>query len=155
MYFLRRHAPWISSAILGALLVAGGIYMVVQGLAVRNEIRDELRAEQITTSQDTSIPGVLVDDAETARAQADTIKQHTLEAARALRSGDFAVNDLLERFAQDRRIGLQIGDLRAILQADDRFVGGALEQADGFVAAVAELCRRVPEAVTYEPGPLL
>jgi hypothetical protein len=78
MYFLRRHAPWVSSLILGLLLVVGGGYMVVQGLAVRNEIRDELRAEQITTSQDASIPGVLVDDAETARAQADVIKEHTL-----------------------------------------------------------------------------
>jgi hypothetical protein len=78
MYFFRRHAPWISSGILGLLLVIGGAYMVIQGLSVRNEIRDELRAEQITTSQDARIPGVLVDDAETARAQADVIKQHTL-----------------------------------------------------------------------------
>jgi hypothetical protein len=78
MYFLRRHAPWLSSAILGLLLVIGGAYMVIQGLSVRNEIRDELRAEQITTSQDASIPGALVGDAETARAQADVIKQHTL-----------------------------------------------------------------------------
>jgi hypothetical protein len=78
MYFLRRHAPWLASAILGLLLVVGGAYMILQGLSVRNEIRDELRAEQITTSQDASIPGVLVDDAETARAQADVIKQHTL-----------------------------------------------------------------------------
>jgi adenylosuccinate lyase len=85
----------------------------------------------------------------------EAIKQHALEAARALRSGDFTVNDLLERLAQDRRICLQIGDLRAILQADDRFVGAALEQADGFVAEVAELCGRVPEAVSYQPGPLL
>ena len=78
MYFFKRHAPWISSAILGLLLVVGGGYMVVEGLAVRDEITDELRAEQITTSQDASIPGVLVDDAETARAQADAIKEHTL-----------------------------------------------------------------------------
>jgi hypothetical protein len=78
MYFLRRHAPWFASAILGLLLVAGGAYMIVQGLSVRNEIRDELKAEQITTSQDASIPGVPVDDEETARAQADVIKEHTL-----------------------------------------------------------------------------
>jgi hypothetical protein len=78
MYFFRRHAPWISSAVLGLLLLIGGGYMVVQGLAVRDEIEEELRAEQITTSRDASIPGVLVDDAETARAQADVIKQHTL-----------------------------------------------------------------------------
>ena len=78
MYFFKRHAPWISSAILGLLLVIGGGYMVVEGLAVRDEITDELKAEQITTSKDASIPGVLVDDAETARAQADVIKEHTL-----------------------------------------------------------------------------
>jgi hypothetical protein len=52
--------------------------MVLQGLSVRNEIQDELRAEQIITSQDSAIPGVLVEDAETARAQADVIKEHTL-----------------------------------------------------------------------------
>jgi hypothetical protein len=78
MYFLRRHAPWISSAILGLLLVVGGAYMIVQGISVRNEIRDELRDEQIVTSNDADPPGVLVDDAETARAQADVIKEHTL-----------------------------------------------------------------------------
>ena len=78
MYFFKRHAPWISSAILGLLLVIGGGYMVVEGLAVRDEITDELKAEQITTSKDARIPGVLVDDAETARAQADVIKEHTL-----------------------------------------------------------------------------
>jgi hypothetical protein len=78
MYFLRRHAPWVSSLILGLLLVIGGGYMVVQGLSVRDEIQDELRDEQIMTSQDARIPGVLVEDAETAKAQADIIKQHTL-----------------------------------------------------------------------------
>jgi hypothetical protein len=52
--------------------------MVVQGISVRNEIQDELRDEQIMTSQDATIPGVLVEDAETARAQANVIKEHTL-----------------------------------------------------------------------------
>ena len=78
MYFLRRHAPWIASLVLGISLSIGGVYMVIQGLNVRSEIRDELRDEQITTSQDASIPGVLVEDAATAKAQADVIKEHTL-----------------------------------------------------------------------------
>jgi len=78
LYFLKRHAPWISSFILGAVLVIGGGYMIVQGAAVRDRLQDELRAEQISTSQDSSRPGVLVDDAETAQAQADVIKEHTL-----------------------------------------------------------------------------
>jgi hypothetical protein len=78
LYFLRRHFPWIAALILGFSLVAGGLYMIVQGISVRDELRDQLRDEQITTSQDASIPGVLVDDEETARAQADVIKEHTL-----------------------------------------------------------------------------
>ncbi len=78
MYFLRRHLPWISALVLGLLLVVIGGSFVIQGMDVKDEIRDELRAEQIITSQDASIPGVLVDDAETARAQADVIKEHTL-----------------------------------------------------------------------------
>ena len=41
-------------------------------------VRDELRAEQITISEGASIPGVLVQDAKTARSQADLIKEHTL-----------------------------------------------------------------------------
>ena len=56
MYFFRRHAPWLASLALGILLLAGGSYMVVQGIAVRNEIRDELRDEQIMTSQDAEHP---------------------------------------------------------------------------------------------------
>lgn len=78
MYFFKRHAPWLASFVLGLLLVVGGAFMVLQGISVRNEIRNELRAEQIMTSQDARIPGVLVQDAETARAQADVIKMHTL-----------------------------------------------------------------------------
>jgi hypothetical protein len=78
MYFFRRHAPWIASLVLGIALVTGGAYMVISGLGVRNQIRDELRAEQVMTSQDARIPGVQVDDADTAKAQADAIKEHTL-----------------------------------------------------------------------------
>jgi hypothetical protein len=78
LYFLRRHFPWVAALVLGLCLLAGGAYMVIEGISVRNEIRDELRDEQIVTSQDASVPGVLVEDAETARAQADVIKEHTL-----------------------------------------------------------------------------
>ena len=52
--------------------------MAFTGVATRNEIRDEMRAEQVMTSADTARPGVLVQDAETARMQADAIKEHTL-----------------------------------------------------------------------------
>jgi hypothetical protein len=78
IYLLRRHSPWVSALALGLALVAAGLFFIVKGLDVRDQIRTELRAEKITTSKDASIPGVLVKDAETAKAQADAIKQHTL-----------------------------------------------------------------------------
>jgi len=78
VFFLRRHSPWVSTLVLGLLLVVAGVYLVVQGIDVRDRIRTELRDEQVTTSQDARIPGVLVQDAETAKAQADIIKEHTL-----------------------------------------------------------------------------
>jgi hypothetical protein len=78
MYFARRHLPWLASLLLGLILMAAGGFLIIQGIDVRNQIRDELRAEQITTSNDARFPGVPVTDEETAKAQADVIKKHTL-----------------------------------------------------------------------------
>lgn len=78
MYFVRRHLPWIAGAALGLILIGAGVFLIVSGLQTRDYIADELRAEQLTTSEDSSIPGVPIDDAETAQAQADIIKEHTL-----------------------------------------------------------------------------
>ena len=78
MYFAKRHLPWLSSLAVGLSLLGGGLYMVVQGMHTRDLIRDELRAEQVMTSNDTPRPGVLVEDAATAQMQADAIKHHTL-----------------------------------------------------------------------------
>lgn len=78
LYLLLRHSPWLSALALGLVLLAAGIYTIVRAVDVRAQIRDELRDEQIVTSQDARIPGVLVQDAATAKAQADAIKEHTL-----------------------------------------------------------------------------
>lgn len=78
MYFVTRHLPWIASLAIGAILLGGGMLMVVRGIATRNLIQEELRSEQVMTAGDTARPGVLVEDAATAQMQADTIKHHTL-----------------------------------------------------------------------------
>ncbi|MBI2872450.1 MAG: hypothetical protein HYY00_04580 [Chloroflexi bacterium] len=62
---------------IGLILVAAGLFFLVKGLDTRAEIREGLIAEQIITSRDASIPGVLVEDAATARAQSEAIKGHT------------------------------------------------------------------------------
>lgn len=78
MYFIMRHGPWLSSLTVGLVLLGAGGFMAQQGVATRDMIREELRAEQVMTSGDTERPGVLVDDAETAQMQADAIREHTL-----------------------------------------------------------------------------
>ena len=77
-YFAMRHGPWMSMAVMGLLLLAAGLFFVIRGMDAKADIREELRAEQVMTSQDAAIPGVLVEDAETAKAQSDVIKDHTL-----------------------------------------------------------------------------
>jgi hypothetical protein len=78
---MARHWFWITPVILGIAFIGGGAYMVSEGQAAKDEVRDALVRENITTSQDAAIPGVLVDDAATAEAQADVIEMHALETA--------------------------------------------------------------------------
>lgn len=77
---LARHWLWVMPLVLGVIFVAAGIYTVLQGQDAKNTIRHHIVAEQITTSADASIPGVLVDDADTAESQANAIQGHTLTA---------------------------------------------------------------------------
>ena len=82
------------------------------------------------------------------------IKEHSLQAAKAMRSGN-GKSDLLERLAADRRSGLGKKALQAILSESARFVGAAPHQVDAFVAEVKPLAKRVKGAADYQPGRLL
>jgi adenylosuccinate lyase len=84
----------------------------------------------------------------------ESIKEHALAAAKALRSGDGDA-DLLGRLAGDRRIGLGRRALQAILAENARFVGAAPHQVDAFLTEVKPLARRHRGAADYEPGRLL
>jgi hypothetical protein len=74
-----RHWFWVAPAILGIVFIAAGVYMIVQGQDAKDEVKDAIVRENITTSEDASIPNELVDDADTAKAQADVIEKHVLE----------------------------------------------------------------------------
>ncbi|MGD1031617.1 MAG: adenylosuccinate lyase [Opitutaceae bacterium] len=82
------------------------------------------------------------------------IKEHALDAAKAMRSGT-GTADLLGRLAADRRIGLGKRALQAILSENARFVGAAPHQVDAFVAEVEPLARRFKGAAEYRPAQLL
>jgi hypothetical protein len=77
---MARHWFWVAPLLLGIAFIAGGIYMVVEGREAKDEVRDAIVQENIVTTEDSAIPNVQVTNAETAKAQADVIEQHYLEA---------------------------------------------------------------------------
>jgi adenylosuccinate lyase len=64
----------------------------------------------------------------------ERIRQHSVEAARAMKNGA-ARNDLLDRLAGDTAFGVPVGDLESALDPQ-RFVGRAPEQVDEFLDTV-------------------
>jgi hypothetical protein len=69
---------------LGLAFVAGGAYTVFRGIDARDQVRHELVAQNITTPDDASIPGVQVDSIATARSMADIIDHHSRDSAGGL-----------------------------------------------------------------------
>jgi hypothetical protein len=67
----------IAASVILIAFGAGSIYMGIDG---RNYVRENLRAEQIVGTEDSKIPGQLVDTGEEAKAFAEVMREHTLEA---------------------------------------------------------------------------
>jgi adenylosuccinate lyase len=65
----------------------------------------------------------------------ETIRKHSLAAARALKDGADS-NDLLDRLAGDASFGVKLEDLEGVIDPR-RFVGRATEQVDEFLRDVA------------------
>jgi adenylosuccinate lyase len=64
-------------------------------------------------------------------------------------------NDLLDRLAADDRLPLDRAALAALVGEPLSFVGTAEAQVAAFVAQVADVVDRHPDAATYRPEPLL
>jgi hypothetical protein len=62
------------------ILIAFGIGAIYMGIDGRNQVRTDLAAEQIMGTDDSTIPGQLVDTGSEAQAFAKVIRKHTLEA---------------------------------------------------------------------------
>ncbi|HEX9712656.1 MAG TPA: aromatic ring-opening dioxygenase LigA [Actinomycetota bacterium] len=76
----RAQTAWAILMVAAIGFVVAGSYAVYRGIDARDQVRNQLVSEQITTPDDASIPGVLVQDDVTAMAQADVIQKHALEA---------------------------------------------------------------------------
>jgi adenylosuccinate lyase len=66
----------------------------------------------------------------------ERIRQHSIEAARALKDGA-ARNDMLDRLAADPEFNISVDDMQSVLEPR-RFVGRAPQQVDEFLSEVVE-----------------
>ncbi len=83
------------------------------------------------------------------------IKEHAVATVNDLRAGKINRNNLVERLADDSRLGLSRTALDAILAKGDREAGAAQAQIAAFAAAVRTLETASPQAAAYGPGSIL
>ncbi len=80
VFNLARQWFWLVPIVLGVAFIAGGLYMVREGRDAKDEVRDAIVRENITTSQDASLPNIQVTNAATAKSEAQAIESHVLKA---------------------------------------------------------------------------
>ena len=85
----------------------------------------------------------------------EAIKEHAVAVAVSMRQERVAENDLLERLADDERLGLTRDDLGALVSEPMEFTGAARSQVARVVDAVEEVALRYPEGASYWPGDIL
>jgi hypothetical protein len=77
---LARHWFWLAPLVLGIVFVGSGIYMVSEGRAAHDDVRDTILQEEITVSEDApAFGGEVIDSPDKAQAQSDAILEHTLK----------------------------------------------------------------------------
>lgn len=86
----------IALMLVGLGFVAAGGYTVFRAFDAKDQVRQELIAQNITTPEDASIPNALVDDPATAKSMADIIDKHARDA-----SGDRTYAELGRFMAKD------------------------------------------------------
>jgi hypothetical protein len=78
-FHIVRHYIWLAPLAIGVAFIAAGAYMIIEGRDAKAEVRSAIVRENITTSEDASIPNVLVNNAERAKSEAAVIEKHVLE----------------------------------------------------------------------------
>lgn len=83
------------------------------------------------------------------------IKEHAIAVAQGSRRGEVHTKGLLERLAEDARLGLSRTHLDEILSRRETFLGRAEAQVKEFIAAVEQVVARHPEATSLLPEAIL
>ena len=85
----------------------------------------------------------------------EAIKEHAVKVALAMREVGAARNDLLDRLADDPRLGLSAVELAAVVGDRASFTGAAAAQVEAIATIVADIVAKFPEAAGYRPGAIL
>lgn len=79
------------------------------------------------------------------------IKEHAVAVSNDLRAGKIMENNLLDRLAEDGRLGIDRADLQAIFDSNSSATGMADAQVEAFRSMVQELTDRFPNGAGYQP----
>jgi adenylosuccinate lyase len=85
----------------------------------------------------------------------EAIKEHAVQTVLDLRNGKIQTNDLLDRLAKDKRLGLSQSALQKIFDEKAGEIGTAPEQIKSFCEKVSAWDAKFPKARTYQPGAIL
>lgn len=76
-----RSLGWLVSVVAGVALIITGPVLAYIGVDGKNQVRAQLKQEQIVTAADAAIANAPVQDPKTAQAQADVIWKHMMETS--------------------------------------------------------------------------
>lgn len=83
------------------------------------------------------------------------IKEHAVKTVNDLRQGKSKENDLIDRLADDKRIGLNKDQLRDLVESASNRTGAADSQVDEFVKKIDSWILKYPDAKKYKPPSIL
>ena len=84
----------------------------------------------------------------------EAIKEAAVGAALDLRKGA-AANDVVDRLAANRDLGLSEADIEALMADPIEFTGAAVAQTQAVVRRVEQVVAADPDAAAYAPGGIL
>jgi adenylosuccinate lyase len=85
----------------------------------------------------------------------ESIKEHAVATVLDLRQGNITKNNLLDRLAEDKRLGLSREKLQKVFNEKAGEVGTANRQVDLFTDKVRLWDQKFPDAKNYTPGSIL
>ncbi len=85
----------------------------------------------------------------------EAIKEHAIAAALVMREQGTTSNDLLDRLADDPRLGLTREDIAGLVKDPIEFTGAARAQVEQVAQRVAQVTDRFPQAAAYSPSAIL